>query len=162
MVKILVVLFGASSLLGSFFLGRKTAPLHPVVAENASVEPKRAMPPMFIRSDDGDGVSYDEIRQIVREELAAAHFEGNANEAHSTTQPAPITPEAQHAEAEAAHILDAATSAHRWTNADRTAFVLLRPNLSGKAFEEMNLRLIRGLNQGLIRSETEGSPLDPR
>jgi hypothetical protein len=95
---------------------------------------------------------------MLQEELRA--FAGSATSSASpATKPEPPPPSAQSVAAtEQAHrLIEAATTARRWSERDREQLRVLFPQLTNEQRQEILTSLLPAVNRGDIKVETTGS-----
>lgn len=102
------------------------------------------------------GPSADELRAIVREELAATRADSPADE--RAAQPPP-SEAALRAVADAERHLDGAVVAGVWHDGDRATFRALLAEVPEAERGRLIARLAQSINEGKIHFETSGSPL---
>jgi hypothetical protein len=130
-----------------------TAHAAPAAAATVAPDERPAAPAPVVVLSGGGGSSLDadQVRRIVREELARAPSAASAGAPEKpASPPAAVTPEAQAAIDEATALVDRAVVAGRWTPADRQAFAALRGSLPPDAMIEVERTLNVAINRGEV------------
>jgi hypothetical protein len=129
---------------------------------SARGERTRAVAPVFIPAG-SNGVDPDELRRIIREELARQKAESDglvgagADSADSPTEQPPLTPELEAQKAEASSLVDRAVSSGTWTNRDRELFSETTRGLPPVERIELERKVHIALNLGKLAID-DGRP----
>ena len=135
---------------GAYAVGRMTSEPAPAKTERIV---ERGGERTIVRERGGDGISLDDVRAVVREELKAKGAGEQGVE--PAEQPAPDPQRL----ARAQEALDQGLADGRWTDEDRER---LRPNLASLTREELEQifgKLFPALNSGELRVEVMGPPV---
>ena len=102
----------------------------------------------------GNTIDLADIRQIVREELAAhlgtASERADARATESQSDAVPTTPETEARIADASGLIDRAALAGRWTADDREQFARIADDLPPPAMFELQRTLNTAINRGQV------------
>jgi len=123
----------------------------PVPAPDLAREPHQAPTPR-------DGISLDDVRRVVREELAAAGTGGSAAAPASQEAADEPSPAQLEAMGRASTVLDGALARRLFTEADRDSMRAEFHQLSPRQQTEIMRRYSVAVNQGRIVPESEWLP----
>ena len=141
---------------GWFLAGRLGAPAE----TGAAVLPPLQLdaPPAF-HADGAQGLSLEDLRRVVREELAAAALPGGgkAREAESTPRPE-LTGVQVAAGQRARQLLDGAIGRGRWSDAEVDAMKGVFDQLTAEQQAEVLQHYATAVNQGRLVPETDRPP----